>query len=122
MSRLKRPPARVGTTPARIAPITPIDEADRSRQRTAAQPWRKWYLTRRWRTLRLEALERDGWVCRATGVPLTGRHPAADAPVVDHVIPHRGDPALFWDLKNLRSVAKGWHDREKQRLERAGLV
>ena len=122
MTRLRRPPERVGTAPARLAPATPIDEADRTRQRAAAQPWRKWYLTKRWRTLRLEVLERDGYECQATGAPLTGRHPAPDAPVVDHVRPHRGDPALFWDPANLRAVSKDWHDRVKQRLERAGLV
>lgn len=78
------------------------------------------YRTARWRALRLEVLRRDGWTCRQTGVLLIGKHPAPDSPVVDHIVPHRGDEALFWDPANLQAVAKGWHDAEKQRLERKG--
>lgn len=31
------------------------------------------------------------------------------AMVVDHVIPHRGDPVLFWDEKNWQPLCKDCH-------------
>lgn len=96
--------------------------ATRDQRREAEKPWRKWYRTARWRKLREQVLKRDLYRCRQTNVMLTGRANAPDSPVVDHIIPHRGDPDLFWDIDNLQAVAKSWHDGEKQRQERAGLV
>lgn len=32
--------------------------------------------------------------------------------VVDHIIPHRGDQALFWDRSNWQAMAKRCHDRK----------
>jgi 5-methylcytosine-specific restriction protein A len=87
----------------------------------AAEPhWRRWYKTQRWRELRRRAIERDGGRCRQTGVALVGRYPAGNSAAVDHIVKHNGDPALFWDLDNLQTVSKAWHDREKQRLEKRG--
>jgi len=43
----------------------------------------------------------------------------APATVVDHIIPHRGDEALFNDRNNLQSLCAPCHNRRKQRLERA---
>jgi len=40
--------------------------------------------------------------------------------VVDHVIPHRGDPALFLDPGNLQTLCPDDHDQNKQRLEARG--
>ena len=40
------------------------------------------------------------------------------ATVVDHVIPHRGDTALFWQRSNWQPLCKPCHDRHKQRQER----
>lgn len=81
-----------------------------------------WLNTARWRRLRLEILERDQFTCRQTGVLLVGVYPAPNSPVVDHIKPHRGDPKLFWDPKNLQAVSKVWHDRTKQSLEKRGLA
>ena len=33
-----------------------------------------------------------------------------EATIVDHVIPHRGDPELFWDRTNWQSLCKPHHD------------
>ena len=44
------------------------------------------------------------------------------ATVVDHIIPHRGDQALFWDTGNWQSLCKLCHDSHKQRLEKGGVV
>ena len=34
------------------------------------------------------------------------------ATVVDHVIPHRGDPVLFWDRDNWQALCKACHDKK----------
>lgn len=36
----------------------------------------------------------------------------AEATVVDHVKPHRGDNALFWDRSNWQALCKPCHDRK----------
>jgi len=42
----------------------------------------------------------------------------APATVVDHVDPHHGDPAKFWDTSMWQSCCKWHHDSVKQQLER----
>lgn len=37
---------------------------------------------------------------------------------VDHIIPHKGDQALFWDEANWQPLCRPHHDRDKQREER----
>ena len=37
------------------------------------------------------------------------------ATVVDHIKPHRGDPALFWDRSNWRGLCKSCHDKKTGR-------
>lgn len=34
------------------------------------------------------------------------------AEVVDHRIPHKGDPVLFWDESNWQALSKRCHDRK----------
>lgn len=43
----------------------------------------------------------------------------AAATVVDHIRPHRGDRALFWDPRNRQSLCKHCHNSTKQKLEAA---
>ena len=93
-------------------------EAARLRQRDKATPWRKWYYTSRWKKLRQEVLIRDNYTCQKTGVICGGYYPSDTSPVIDHIKPHRGDKALFWDAANLQTVSKGYHDSIKQREER----
>lgn len=81
--------------------------------------WRQWYKSVRWQRLRIEVLTRDIYTCQQTGVILAGKANAPDSPVVDHIVPHRGDERLFWDINNLQAVTKAWHDSEKQRQERS---
>lgn len=83
---------------------------------------RGWYKSARWQALRREVLVRDLYTCRQTGVLLTGKSPAPNSPVVDHVVAHRGDERLFWDIANLQAVTKAWHDSEKQKQERGGAL
>lgn len=42
------------------------------------------------------------------------------ATVVDHIKPHEGDKALFWDRDNWQALCKRCHDSDKQRMERGG--
>jgi len=131
-SRLGKPPSRLRKPQAKAE-----DQSRRSQD---------WLNTARWQRLRLKILRRDAvdlidqphlmpfdrvlfanmptlWpVCQQTGEALTGEYPAPNSPVVDHKTPHRGDPDLFWDEKNLQSVSKAWHDRTKQSMERRGLA
>jgi 5-methylcytosine-specific restriction enzyme A len=44
------------------------------------------------------------------------------ATVVDHIVPHRGDPAFFWDRSNWQPLCKPHHDGAKQREERGRFV
>lgn len=45
------------------------------------------------------------------------------AEVVDHITPHKGDLALFWDSSNWQSLCKACHDGAKQRLEQGkGMI
>lgn len=115
MGRLKSAGPRLKLAAPRLA--RPAGEAARLAERSQARP--NWYSTARWQRLRLAALARDGWQCRQTGEMLVGVYPAWNSPAVDHIEPHRWDPDLFWDIDNLQSVTKRWHDGEKQRRERA---
>lgn len=49
--------------------------------------------------------------------PKCARCPAS-ATVVDHKVPHRGDPKLFWDRSNWQPLCRACHDRWKQSMER----
>lgn len=103
-------------------------ERDRLARRERTVPWRAWYRSDEWLTLRAMAIARDSAYCpttgrmeprcRRTGVWLLGKRPEPNSPVVDHVVPHEGDRRLFFDLANLQTVAKGWHDKIKQARER----
>jgi len=43
------------------------------------------------------------------------------ATVVDHVIPHRGDEALFWDRSNWRPLCKRCHDQKTRREDQTSV-
>lgn len=40
------------------------------------------------------------------------------ATVVDHVIPHRGDPVLLWDESNWQALCKQCHDKKTWNKDR----
>jgi 5-methylcytosine-specific restriction protein A len=40
--------------------------------------------------------------------------------VTDHIVPHRGDPALLWDPANLQALCARCHNR-KTALEDGGF-
>lgn len=119
MARLTKGPGLIASGPPMIEASKATPEEDRDRIRDAVQPWRKWYYTARWRKLAARIRQRDGDKCRQTGAMLVGRRHAPNSPVVDHIVPHNGDEALFWDPANLQTVSKEWHDGEKQRQDKA---
>ena len=59
----------------------------------------------RWRKARKKYLETHPLcvMCEAEGR-------FVKAEVVDHIIPHRGDPELFWDQSNWQPLCKHHHD------------
>lgn len=75
------------------------------------------YSTAGWRQLRKAQLQRNPF-CRYCA-QVGNRTPAT---VADHIKPHRGNPALFFDAANLQSLCKTCHDSAKQRLERSGTL
>ncbi len=40
------------------------------------------------------------------------------ATVVDHIVPHRGDKELFWDVSNWQPLCKPCHDRKTMTEDR----
>ncbi|WP_367948147.1 HNH endonuclease [Devosia sp. WQ 349K1] len=89
----------------------------RDKRYSADATVRSWYHSARWQKLRDAVLVRDLYTCQQTGVLLIGAHPAPNSPVVDHVVPHRGDERLFWDVDNLQAVSKAYHDSDKRKME-----
>ena len=91
-----------------------------------ADSYRHLYRDRRWwgpNGIRLQALVRDLYTCQRCGCLLVTHdrhHPRAA--VVNHKIPHKGDPALFFDPDNTESVCKTDHDALIQREEKRGYV
>lgn len=73
------------------------------------------YNTAEWKRLRRNQLQAMPFC--ALCFQLEIRSPAT---VVDHITPHRGDKALFFDTENLQSLCKICHDSTKQRLEKSG--
>lgn len=64
--------------------------------------------TSKWDAARAEWLAAHPW-CKRCGV--VGKH-------VDHIIPHRGDKARFWDKSNWQTLCQYHHNSAKQREER----
>ena len=44
------------------------------------------------------------------------------AEVVDHIIPHKGNKKLFFDINNIQSLCKLHHDSTKKKEERLGCA
>lgn len=116
MGRLTTLKPKLTTLGSRIA--RPEGEAARLAERDRTVGWRKWYHTARWQKLRRAVWVRDGFICQMTGVLCAGKYPAGNSPVADHRIRHQGDEALFWDMDNIHTVSKAYHDSQKQKEER----
>lgn len=71
----------------------------------------------RWQQLRLHFL-RAHPLC----VMCERRGRLVAASVVDHVVPHKGNPVLFWDATNWQGLCASCHNSRKQMLEQPGKV
>lgn len=99
----------------------PKDEAGRSAYRRKNTAGYALYSSRRWRGddngvggLRWRILVRDRFTCRMCGV----MHADTAMLEADHIVPHKGNPKLFWDEKNLQCLCSDCHRGAKQRLDR----
>ena len=52
-------------------------------------------------------------------VKCTQRGKVTPCQCVDHIVPHRGDPVLFWDENNWQSLCNPCHNGPKRREEEA---
>jgi 5-methylcytosine-specific restriction endonuclease McrA len=86
-----------------------------SDQRSAeAQRYRAWYKTEAWQRIRLAAFVRDHGICHLCHNLIIGRYDG------DHVIPHKGDRSLFFNLDNVKPAHPVCHASVKQSEERTG--
>jgi 5-methylcytosine-specific restriction protein A len=94
-----------------------------SQRSQEAREWRGWYNLARWKGKhgrRAQQLSAEP-LCRMCAK--AGRTTAAT--VADHIVPHKGDPKLFWEGK-LQSLcdADPWrcHSSRKQQQEAVGFT
>jgi len=71
---------------------------------------RRWYRTERWTRLRAGVLADAAYQCAQCGTVQRELE-------VDHVTPHRGNPALFWNRKNLQALCPHCHAQKTNRGE-----
>ena len=76
-----------------------------------------YYSTAEWKRLRRSQLQAKPFC--AYCLQLEIKIPAT---IVDHVTPHKGNKALFFNPLNLQSLCKTCHDSAKQRLEKSGSL
>lgn len=78
------------------------------------RPWVKLYKTAAWKKLRESHLRKNPLCVMCLPKTVT------EGNTVDHIIPHKGDHALFSDPANLQTLCKTHHSSTKQRLEKSG--
>ena len=123
MARLPRMAPRI--TAQRPLLAAPQDEAGRSQHRRDHKS-HDLYNSRRWRGSDSKG-GRDGlrWRVMAEALftcAMCGRMDDPRHMVADHIIPHRGDRAQFFDPANLQCLCSRCHNSCKQRIERRGEV
>ena len=106
MARLRTVPSRVATAPSRL-PASTEAVSWRTGKTTAERGYGG-----RWQRYRLRYLAQHP-LCVMCGAE--GRVTAAT--VVDHITPHNGDEARFWDEANHQALCKAHHDGAKQRQD-----
>lgn len=114
MARLPRLAPILKSQAARLTPEG--QNVSRTVYRSRAVPWRRWYSTARWKRLRWSVLLRDLFTCQMCK---RGEVDTSQL-VADHKVPHRGDPALFWNDANVWCLCASCHNSTKQAEERRG--
>jgi len=69
---------------------------------------RKWYYTQQWKDLRHQVMVEQHYTCAECG------HVELSLDI-DHITPHRGNEALFWDRRNLAGLCHTCHARKTGR-------
>jgi 5-methylcytosine-specific restriction protein A len=69
---------------------------------------RRGYGTRPWSLLRKQVLVDQGFACASCGIITTSLE-------VDHILPHDGNLALFWNRTNLQGLCVLCHSRKTRR-------
>lgn len=87
-------------------------------KRREAQPWRALYDTRTWQQIRLAHFREHPFCEMCKPLLVTGEGKTFKGLICDHIRPHRGDPALFFDRSNLQTLCKPHHDSTKQAEEK----
>lgn len=77
--------------------------------------WSHMYTTARWKAARLRHLAAFPLCafCQKEGHINVGT-------VVDHIRPHKGDEALFWNPDNWQTLCQRHHSSDKQIIEKGG--
>lgn len=71
---------------------------------------RTWYHTPQWEALKQAVRQDEPWcrACLAQGITVAGTQ-------TDHIVPHRGDSALFWGRDNLQNLCQSCHSAKTGR-------
>lgn len=79
-----------------------------------AAEYNHWYWSARWRKISKHqlAIEPCCRMCAAQGQ-------TTQAKIADHIVPHKGDPDLFW-YGELQSLCQSHHSSDKARIESGG--
>ncbi len=85
-----------------------------------AAEYRKLYKTVAWQRLREQVIQRDMGTCRTCGILCTTGTRSTRTATIDHITPHKGDLALFYDPANLQLLCGSCHSGQKQRSEKSG--
>lgn len=84
-------------------------------RRREDQPWRPLYKTTEWARLRLRVFLRDAYTCQDKHCRRVTARPHAD-----HITPHNGDRAMFFDEANVQTLCPSCHNAVKQGVESRG--
>lgn len=109
------------TAPKRFIPAGQQTKRENTRlydqMRDREQPWRAWYKSTRWRKASL-AFIRANPLC--ADCDREGRFylvTKSNPMVTDHIVPHKGNYELFWDVTNWQPLCKRHHDLKTRRGE-----
>jgi 5-methylcytosine-specific restriction protein A len=105
-------PLRTCSTPG-CPNLTPKGKCDTCKAKRGTDgpraPWHaqshRWYASARWREARQRFL-----VAHPLCVQCEQAGRVVPATVVDHIVPHRGNPERFWDVLNWRSLCVSHHN------------
>lgn len=119
MAQLKAVSERLDRLPVALTWAPALSEAQIDQGRAERNAGRGWYKSTAWRRLRWQVLVDALFTCARC----QANHGLDTSQLVaDHIRPHKGDAALFWDRANLQCLCAACHNRVKQSEERAAAA